>query len=151
MFQKYYRGSTDSESPCPTYVARGFSFDDEEIFDVKKFCKPKSKRLSIETTNVADSPFSTFGKTPPKLLPITSLQKLNHVVEVLLFLIMIMDAFSQFQQYFSYIVTIRFNSSLSPDPNGHVRFYHRCGLSSVIYSHFNLLSQNYSTNWYRTW
>jgi hypothetical protein len=31
LFQKYYRGSTDSESPCPTYVARGFSFDDEEI------------------------------------------------------------------------------------------------------------------------
>ncbi|CAC5378159.1 unnamed protein product [Mytilus coruscus] len=81
---KYYRGSTDSESPCPTYIARGFSFDEEEIFDSRKqLCRPK-KRLSIETHNVLDSPFSTFGKTPPKLLPaMTSLHKLetHHEIE----------------------------------------------------------------------
>ncbi|CAG2197648.1 unnamed protein product [Mytilus edulis] len=75
---KYYRGSTDSESPCPTYIARGFSFDEEVVFDSRKqLCRPK-KRLSIETHNVLDSPFSTFGKTPPKRLPaMTSLQKLE--------------------------------------------------------------------------
>ncbi|XP_063403219.1 uncharacterized protein LOC134687134 isoform X1 [Mytilus trossulus] len=75
---KYYRGSTDSESPCPTYIARGFSFDEEVVFDSRKqLCRPK-KRLSIETHNTLDSPFSTFGKTPPKRLPaMTSLQKLE--------------------------------------------------------------------------
>lgn len=77
---KYYRGSTDTESPRrPT--SRGFSFDEEETFDSRKqLCKPK-KRLSIETMNVLDSPFSTFGKTPPKLLQSPSIRKLETHME----------------------------------------------------------------------
>lgn len=39
--------------------------------------RPKSKRLSIEQAGFLDSPFSTFGKTPPKLLQRTTLDLLD--------------------------------------------------------------------------
>ena len=65
--QKYYRGSAEIQSPCPAIPPRTFSFADDEE-EVVSFKRPKSKRLSIEPWGPPDSPFSTFGKTPPKQL-----------------------------------------------------------------------------------
>ncbi|XP_062611163.1 zinc finger CCCH domain-containing protein 18-like [Saccostrea cucullata] len=76
LSQKYYRGSAEIQSPCPANPTRTFSFadDDEEVVS---FSRPKSKRLSIEPWGPPDSPFSTFGKTPPKHLQGTNLALLD--------------------------------------------------------------------------
>ncbi|KAK3106995.1 hypothetical protein FSP39_004612 [Pinctada imbricata] len=77
---KYYRGTAEAENPCPSKTIRTFSFaddDDDDANTVVTFRRPKSKRLSVEPCGLLDSPFSTFGKTPPKQLTKTSLQQLE--------------------------------------------------------------------------
>ncbi|XP_061176584.1 uncharacterized protein LOC133185414 [Saccostrea echinata] len=76
LSQKYYRGSAEIQSPCPTNPTRTFSFADDEE-EVVSFSRPKSKRLSIEPWGPPDSPFSTFGKTPPKHLQGSNLALLD--------------------------------------------------------------------------
>ena len=79
--QKYYRGSAEIQSPCPAIPPRTFSFANDEE-EVVSFKRPKSKRLSIEPWGPPDSPFSTFGKTPPKQLHTPNLPLLESPTSV---------------------------------------------------------------------
>ncbi|XP_069129195.1 uncharacterized protein [Argopecten irradians] len=67
--QKYYRGSEEIHSPQVSQNTVNFNVFDEpdEFSHLTAIKRPKSKRLSVENGGFLDSPFSTFGKTPPKL------------------------------------------------------------------------------------
>ncbi|OWF47492.1 uncharacterized protein LOC110454330 [Mizuhopecten yessoensis] len=69
LSQKYYRGSEEIQSPHLSQNTGNFNVFDEpdEFSHLTAIKRPKSKRLSVENGGFLDSPFSTFGKTPPKL------------------------------------------------------------------------------------
>ncbi|XP_060063242.1 uncharacterized protein LOC132543736, partial [Ylistrum balloti] len=77
--QKYYRGSEEIQSPHLSQNNVNFNVFDEpdEFSHLTAIKRPKSKRLSVENGGFLDSPFSTFGKTPPKLQHQDSFDKEN--------------------------------------------------------------------------
>ncbi|XP_046345366.2 lysine-specific demethylase 9-like [Haliotis rufescens] len=61
--QKYYRGSTGTDTPPPSRNQQRFSFVEGSPFsDIPGFHHPID--LSLEGAVLLDSPFSTFGKSP---------------------------------------------------------------------------------------
>ncbi|KAL5010200.1 hypothetical protein ScPMuIL_012505 [Solemya velum] len=68
---KYYRGSAGSETPTPTHNGQRFSFvdDSEDSIKVAEVTPLQPSLIGLVQDNVMleDSPFSTFGKIPPKI------------------------------------------------------------------------------------
>ncbi|XP_033741602.1 uncharacterized protein LOC117328248 isoform X2 [Pecten maximus] len=79
LSQKYYRGSEEIQSPQLSQNTVNFNVFDEpdEFSHLTAIKRPKSKRLSVENGGFLDSPFSTFGKTPPKMQHQDSFDKEN--------------------------------------------------------------------------
>ncbi|XP_067674539.1 nucleolar and coiled-body phosphoprotein 1-like [Haliotis asinina] len=79
--QKYYRGSTGTDTPPPSRNHQRFSFVEGSPFsDIPGFHHPID--LSLEGAVLLDSPFSTFGKSPGEPLTAQSTPRIIKLPDI---------------------------------------------------------------------